>query len=150
MPEDQQYETVSGFVCEAFGYIPRTGETIKVVLEKENREERDVVESEPDRPDQNTKNQIFKLEILAGNARKVSAVRFERINQDGATIESQGVVHPVPKLMKRKWGNNDESDGKDQNGVPYEKDKTDTNDFSDNFVMYENEDSHDHLRKHES
>ncbi|KAG9137269.1 hypothetical protein Leryth_014907 [Lithospermum erythrorhizon] len=61
MPEGHQYETVSGFICEAFGYIPRTGETIKVVLEKENPEEHDVVESE--RPDQNRKNQFFKLEV---------------------------------------------------------------------------------------
>ncbi|XWS53980.1 hypothetical protein CRYUN_Cryun10bG0047900 [Craigia yunnanensis] len=41
MPEEHQYETVSGFVCEAFGYIPRTGESIKVVLEKENEEDDD-------------------------------------------------------------------------------------------------------------
>ncbi|KAJ9153888.1 hypothetical protein P3X46_027276 [Hevea brasiliensis] len=40
MPE-AQYETVSGFVCEAFGYIPRTGESIKVILEKGNQEEDD-------------------------------------------------------------------------------------------------------------
>ncbi|XP_019175592.1 PREDICTED: DUF21 domain-containing protein At1g55930, chloroplastic-like [Ipomoea nil] len=32
MLEDHQYETVSSFVCEAFGYIPRTGESIKVIL----------------------------------------------------------------------------------------------------------------------
>ncbi|KAF2313536.1 hypothetical protein GH714_011546 [Hevea brasiliensis] len=40
MPE-AQYETVSGFICEAFGYIPRTGESIKVILEKGNQEEDD-------------------------------------------------------------------------------------------------------------
>ncbi|KAJ0103187.1 hypothetical protein Patl1_04062 [Pistacia atlantica] len=34
-----QYETVSGFICEVFGYIPRTGESMKVALEKENQEE---------------------------------------------------------------------------------------------------------------
>ncbi|XP_042001233.1 uncharacterized protein LOC121750708 isoform X4 [Salvia splendens] len=39
MPEGHQYETISGFVCEAFGYIPRTGETIQVVLERENQED---------------------------------------------------------------------------------------------------------------
>ncbi|GKV38379.1 hypothetical protein SLEP1_g46294 [Rubroshorea leprosula] len=32
MPEEHQYETVSGFVCEVFGYIPRADESIKVVL----------------------------------------------------------------------------------------------------------------------
>ncbi|XVF03685.1 hypothetical protein REPUB_Repub05bG0014800 [Reevesia pubescens] len=50
MPEEHQYETVSGFVCEAFGYIPRTGESIKVVLEKENEEE---------------DNEIPKLDLIA-------------------------------------------------------------------------------------
>lgn len=59
-----QYETVSGFVCAAFGYIPRTGESIKVVLEKENREEND--ESKSDHQDQKEKFQIFKLEVWFG------------------------------------------------------------------------------------
>lgn len=148
MPEGHQYETVSGFVCEAFGYIPRTGEMIKVVLEKENREERDV---ESERTDPNRKNQLFKLEILAGNARKVSAVRFERIDQEKAMSESQKVIRPVPKLMKRKWCSDDESDGKEQNGVPFLEDRddshTETHDSSDNSVMHEKEDSHDHLSK---
>ncbi|KAG9137270.1 hypothetical protein Leryth_014907 [Lithospermum erythrorhizon] len=145
MPEGHQYETVSGFICEAFGYIPRTGETIKVVLEKENPEEHDVVESE--RPDQNRKNQFFKLEILAGNARKISAVRFEIINQEQSTLESRGVLRPVPKLMKKKWCSDDESNEKEQNGVPFHDDKADINDYSDNGAIYENEDSHDHFSK---
>lgn len=58
---------MSGFICEAFGYIPRTGEMIKVVLEKENREEEDeYVETESDRKDQKEKekHQFFKLEVL--------------------------------------------------------------------------------------
>ncbi|KAK9005195.1 hypothetical protein V6N11_042640 [Hibiscus sabdariffa] len=71
MPEEHQYETVSGFVCEAFGYIPRTGESIKVVLEKENEEEDDEnSEAGSDQQDLNERHQIYKLEILAGNARK--------------------------------------------------------------------------------
>lgn len=37
--QDHPYEAVSGSVCEAFGYIPRTGESIKVVLEREVVEE---------------------------------------------------------------------------------------------------------------
>lgn len=65
MVQGHQYETVSGFVCEAFGYIPRTGETIKVVLEREKQEDHhvdyDVPESE--RQDENEKTQIFKLEV---------------------------------------------------------------------------------------
>lgn len=55
---------MSGFICEAFGYIPRTGETIKVVLEKANQEEHDeYTEGESDRQDQLERNQIFKLEV---------------------------------------------------------------------------------------
>lgn len=61
MLQGHQYETVSGFICEAFGYIPRTGESIKVVLEKENEEEND--ESKSDNQDPKEKHQIFKLEV---------------------------------------------------------------------------------------
>lgn len=61
--QGHQYETVSGFVCEAFGYIPRTGETIKVVLERQSEEEHDDYNGESDRADQNGKSQIFKLEV---------------------------------------------------------------------------------------
>lgn len=60
--QGHQYETVSGFICEAFGYIPRTGESIKVVLEKEIEEEEND-ESKSDHQDQNEKHQIFKLEV---------------------------------------------------------------------------------------
>ncbi|KAL3736600.1 hypothetical protein ACJRO7_025530 [Eucalyptus globulus] len=116
MPEGHQYETVSGFVCEAFGYIPRTGETIKVILEKENREEEDeYMEDESDRKDQKDqkekeKHQFFKLEILEGNARKVSAVRFDRINSDEAAALETKVTRLVPKIMKRRSSSDDESD----------------------------------------
>ncbi|THG21287.1 hypothetical protein TEA_028092 [Camellia sinensis var. sinensis] len=66
MPEGHQYETVSGFICEAFGYIPRTGETIKVVVEKGNQEEHDeYTEAESDRQDEKGKHQIFKLEVYS-------------------------------------------------------------------------------------
>jgi len=41
------------------------------------------------------------VQILAGNARKVSAVRFERINND-EMLETK-VTRMVPKIMKRKW-----------------------------------------------
>ncbi|XP_040989368.1 DUF21 domain-containing protein At1g55930, chloroplastic-like [Juglans microcarpa x Juglans regia] len=109
MPEGHQYETVSGFICEAFGYIPRTGESIKVVLEKANQEEND--ESKSDNQDQKEKHQIFKLEILAGNARKVSAVRFERINNGDTMLETKEVTRLFPKIVKRKWSGDEESDG---------------------------------------
>ncbi|KAJ9563310.1 hypothetical protein OSB04_008470 [Centaurea solstitialis] len=103
MPEGHQYETVSGFVCEAFGYIPKTGESIRVVLEKEEEHE-EYTEDQDDRHNQNQKekNQIFQIEILAGNARKVGAVRFERVN--GHESESTKDVRKlVPKIMKRKY-----------------------------------------------
>lgn len=63
MTQGYQYETVSGFICEAFGYIPRTGESIKVVLAKANQEEND--ESKSDQ-DQKEKHQIFKVEVRFG------------------------------------------------------------------------------------
>ncbi|GMI83662.1 hypothetical protein like AT1G55930 [Hibiscus trionum] len=64
MPEEHQYETVSGFVCEAFGYIPRTGESVKVVLERGNEEEGDEnSEAASDRQDLKEKHQIYKLEV---------------------------------------------------------------------------------------
>lgn len=62
--QGHQYETVSGFICEAFGYIPRTGETIKVELEKASREEREeYTEAESDRKVEKETHQIFKLEV---------------------------------------------------------------------------------------
>lgn len=64
MIQGHQYETVSGFICEAFGYIPRTGESIKVVLEKANEEEND--ESKSENGDRKEKHQIFKLEVQFG------------------------------------------------------------------------------------
>ncbi|KAL3837667.1 hypothetical protein ACJIZ3_022258 [Penstemon smallii] len=120
MPEGHQYETVSGFVCEAFGYIPRTGETIKVVVERENREDHgDYNGSESDRQDENEKTQIFKLEILAGNARKVSAVRFERINNEDASLETKEVTRLVPKFMKRKSSSYTELDTEEGDEIAF-------------------------------
>ncbi|KAF8019665.1 hypothetical protein BT93_G0375 [Corymbia citriodora subsp. variegata] len=146
MPEGHQYETVSGFICEAFGYIPRTGETIKVVLEKENREEEDeYVETESDRKDQKEKekHQIFKLEILEGNARKVSAVRFERINSDDAATLETKVTRLVPKIVKRKWSSDDESDSdkSDENALPPEPG------VSDAFLKVHNENDDSTVRE---
>ncbi|RVX14620.1 DUF21 domain-containing protein, chloroplastic [Vitis vinifera] len=62
MPEGHQYETVSGFICEVFGYIPRTGESIKVVLENQEENE-EYTEQESDRQEQKEKQHIFKLEV---------------------------------------------------------------------------------------
>uniref|UniRef100_A0A2P2KSP4 Magnesium and cobalt efflux protein corC n=2 Tax=Rhizophora mucronata TaxID=61149 RepID=A0A2P2KSP4_RHIMU len=114
MPEGHQYETVSGFVCEAFGYIPRTGETINAMVKKADEEDNDEhTEGKSDRKEPNEEHQMYKLEILAGNARKVSAVRFERINNDGAKWETKEVARLVPRIVKRKWSTDDISDGSD-------------------------------------
>ncbi|KAL4298633.1 hypothetical protein AHAS_Ahas17G0020400 [Arachis hypogaea] len=120
MPEGHQYETVSGFVCETFGYIPRTGESIKVSLEREDEDD-DNEETKSDNQDSKEKNQIFKLEILAGNARKVSAVRFERINGEDEMLEAKEVTHFVPKIVKRKWNNGEDSDDADYDGDAFAK-----------------------------
>ncbi|KAL2456642.1 protein of unknown function-containing protein [Forsythia ovata] len=143
MPEGHQYETVSGFVCEAFGYIPRTGETLKVVLERANREDHDDYNgAESERQDEKEKTQFFKLEILAGNARKVSAVRFECINHDDAASE---VTHLVPKIMKRKWST-DDSDRAEIKDVPFQE-IADKDGFSNNYVNSVQEDNVDKLSK---
>ncbi|KAK1440246.1 hypothetical protein QVD17_06071 [Tagetes erecta] len=107
MPEGHQYETVSGFVCEAFGYIPKTGERIKVVLEKEEVDD-EYTEDDGDRQHQKEKEktQIFQIEILAGNARKVGAVSFERVAHE----EETDVKKVVPVITKRKWGEDDDDD----------------------------------------
>lgn len=119
MPEGHQYETVSGFVCEAFGYIPRTGECVKVVLEREDEDEND--ESNGDNQEAKEKYQIFKLEILAGNARKVSAVRFERINNGDEMLEANEVTKLVPKIMKRRWNDEEDSDDTEYDGEAFSK-----------------------------
>lgn len=49
------------------------------------------------------------VQILAGNARKVSAVRFERINNNDEMLETK-VTRMVPKIMKRKWRNDENTD----------------------------------------
>ncbi|RZC89869.1 hypothetical protein C5167_035864 [Papaver somniferum] len=132
MAEGHQYETVSGFVCEAFGYIPRTGENIEVVLEKADLEENnEYTEVEAERQQPKEKHLIFKLEILAGNARKVSAVRFERINGDEMVLETKEVTRVVPRIMKRKGSSNDESDKSDDDEIPYKVRLSDICDYED-------------------
>ncbi|GKV41903.1 hypothetical protein SLEP1_g49375 [Rubroshorea leprosula] len=38
---EHQYETVSGFLCKGFGYVPKASESIKVVLERDNQDDDD-------------------------------------------------------------------------------------------------------------
>lgn len=148
MPEGHQYETVSGFICEVFGYIPRTGESIKVVLENQEENE-EYTEQESDRQEQKEKQHIFKLEILAGNARKVSAVRFERINNDDAALETKEVTRLVPKIMKRKWSDGEDSDSADDKDSDSADNDEDAHQMrpedglSDGYVIAEHKDDHD-------
>lgn len=54
-------------MCEAFGYIPKTGESVKVVLEKENWEEDgEEEEGKQERQEQKEKHQIYRVEVLSG------------------------------------------------------------------------------------
>lgn len=58
---------MSGFICEAFGYIPRTGESIKVVVEKENQDEdNENSEAGSDRQNLKEKHLIYKIEVRFG------------------------------------------------------------------------------------
>ncbi|WOH02628.1 hypothetical protein DCAR_0522017 [Daucus carota subsp. sativus] len=109
LPEAHQYETVSGFICEAFGYIPKTGDSINIELEKAKREKNsDYSEEESELHDEKITHQAFKLEILAGNCRKVKAVRFTWINH-GSTTETKEITRMIPRIWKRKWRDNEES-----------------------------------------
>ncbi|GKV38474.1 hypothetical protein SLEP1_g46386 [Rubroshorea leprosula] len=54
MPEEHQYETVFGFLCEGFGYIPKAGESIKVVLERDNQDDDD--DDDDDKHDEDGSN----------------------------------------------------------------------------------------------
>ncbi|KAL4555379.1 hypothetical protein LXL04_037997 [Taraxacum kok-saghyz] len=108
LPEDHQYETVSGFICEAFGYIPRTGESVKVILQKTIEEDGDESKQENESQDPKDKSQTFKLEILSGNCRKVNTVRFERINNHSAK-EIKEAARLVPRFWKTNWRNDENS-----------------------------------------
>lgn len=60
------YETVSGFVCEAFGYIPRTGESIKMLLKNAEDEKSDAdLDNQENRKD---KVQKFRLEVCQSHS----------------------------------------------------------------------------------
>ncbi|KAJ9560868.1 hypothetical protein OSB04_006028 [Centaurea solstitialis] len=123
LPEDHQYETVSGFICEAFGYIPRTGESIKVILKKANEEDGDGSKEESDNHDEKDRCQTFKLEILAGNCRKVNTVRFERINNNSAK-QIKEAARVVPRFWKKKWKNDESSGSGDDERLYVEAPKT--------------------------
>ncbi|XP_057970101.1 putative DUF21 domain-containing protein At3g13070, chloroplastic isoform X2 [Malania oleifera] len=79
-------------------------------------------------------------EILAGNARKVSAVRFERINPNTTMVETKEVTRLVPKIMKRKWSSDDDSNRTHDDGDSFQK-------VSEDGLIAEHEDDHDSSNK---
>lgn len=73
------------------------------------------------------------VQILAGNARKVSAVRFECINNEEVLLDTMEVTPKVPKIMKRKRSNGEDSN----NGNNGEEDafrKRQEDDLSDHYI----------------
>ncbi|XP_042416914.1 DUF21 domain-containing protein At1g55930, chloroplastic-like [Zingiber officinale] len=111
IPEGHQYDTVSGFVCESFGYIPEEGGKIIVVLEKANKEEdTEVIEITTDDHDEK-RFQSFELEILEANERKVGKVRFIPINNEhGENLDNKGVTRKVDKQANKSINELDSSD----------------------------------------
>ncbi|KAG0612674.1 hypothetical protein M758_6G044900 [Ceratodon purpureus] len=122
LPEGaNHYETVSGFICEAFGYIPRTGESTKITLRKADAEEerRDGEHQgehqEERREKDKEKFQKYRLEILAGNARKVGSVRFERLESTTQSREESERIFPRalqadrPAVEDIRWKDPEES-----------------------------------------
>jgi len=118
LPEgSHHYETVSGFVCEAFGYIPRTGESTKVVLRKADFEEgeRRDGDGEHQQEDRRDKFQKYRLDILAGNARKVGSVRFERMETTNQSKEEneRGLPRALRRGREEANGSEDMSDSEE-------------------------------------
>ncbi|CAL9160168.1 unnamed protein product [Musa hybrid cultivar] len=104
LPEGHQYETVSGFICEVFGYIPEEGAKIVVVLEKANQEENSEYRNEEsDGPSRNERHQKYEIEILEADARKVAKVHFKPLSNQGADLDAKGINRVVSKkVVKRK------------------------------------------------
>lgn len=59
----------------------------------------------------NVETMFSLVQILAGTARKVTAVRFTRINGCCEILETKKVTRKAPKLIKRKWSNDNGLDG---------------------------------------
>lgn len=76
------------------------------------------------------------VQILAGNARKVSAVRFERIDNDETMLETKEVTRLFPKIMKRKWNS-----GEDSDSTEYDDDSSPR--MPEDGLSIEHEDDHD-------
>ncbi|XP_078430117.1 putative DUF21 domain-containing protein At3g13070, chloroplastic [Wolffia australiana] len=106
VPEGHQYETVSGFICQAYGCIPNTGDRVQVILERvERQEEEDYAKSDAEQPDEKEKTQTFELEILEANARKVGTVLFRPAGSGSMEGEAKGlnrIPSATTKVVKRR------------------------------------------------
>lgn len=80
------------------------------------------------------------MQILAGNARKVSAVRFERVNNDEASPETKEVTRFMPKIMKRRYNSDDELDRTEVDESPF-------NEMANDYVTSVQEDTNDQVSK---
>ncbi|PAN46266.1 hypothetical protein PAHAL_9G173600 [Panicum hallii] len=120
IPEGHQYETVSGFVCESFGYIPEEGAKMLVILEKDYREENGEYQEEgSDRQDDREKTQAYELEILEGNARKVGKVLFKPISSECVDVDDKGANRLISKkIIKRKKKDSGDSSNSDEDECP--------------------------------
>eukprot|EP00897_Mesotaenium_endlicherianum_P006359 jgi/Mesen1/5751/ME000292S04827 len=84
--DSYHFDTVSGFVCQIFGHIPRTGEAMDVMLkvredDEKRREEEDGQHHHHAEHSNWRANQFvrYKVEILTGTHRRVQSVRFTRL-----------------------------------------------------------------------
>lgn len=80
-------------------------------------------------------------QILAGNARKVSAARFERLDNVDSALETKDVTRLVPKIMKRKWNSGEDSDSTEYDEDSFQKKPQSS-------LLDEHEDNYDTLSKH--
>ncbi|KAJ4773302.1 CBS domain protein (DUF21) [Rhynchospora pubera] len=124
IPEGHQYETVSGFVCETFGYIPEEGARMVVILENANDEEDNDYEDKADNKhnsDDNHNNherrQAFEIEIIEANERKVGKVLFKPISSDSAEAENKGMKRLVSKKVIKRKKQTQGDDGDDGDGI---------------------------------
>lgn len=87
------------------------------------------------------------MQILAGNARKVSAVRFERISNGDVMVDAKELTRLAPKMVKkRKWNNDEESDGSEYDDDSFQE--RPEHSLSDSNVIAEHEDDNESHGRH--
>eukprot|EP00899_Mesostigma_viride_P013228 jgi/Mesvir1/21906/Mv01969-RA.1 len=84
---ESDHETMSGFVCSVFGYIPRCGESILATIPVNM----DVRYAEAERTGEEQTQEHFRITVAAGNARKVRELRMQRLTGQEAA-ELKGVM----------------------------------------------------------